>query len=193
MFDSKITSLETYLNEIEHELRDLPAHAREDEMREIKAHLRALVLAEQQLADVSEAIATAPALRQFGSPRKLGKNLRRAWERRQSEPWWCAAGAAFFAVDFFVVFVQPLVLGFTSFHAGAHGVRMQAYESAMSNPQTLAVAHSMGASVQFLSAFLTLFVAYIMGLLSPRRGKDVLGCPRATARAWIWLPSLTAR
>ena len=174
MFDSKIPSIENYLAQIARELRDLPASARAEEMREIEAHLDALVQAGQQLEEISQTEATTTALRQFGAPRQIGKNLRRAWERKQSEPWWCAAGAAMFAVDFFVMLVHPVVLGFTNFHAGAQGVRMQAYESVLLNPQMFAAAQSMAPVMQFLSAFSTLFVACIMGLLSPKRGKEVL-------------------
>lgn len=171
---SEPESLESYLSQIAHELRALPIPARADEMREIESHLGALVQAGQQLEDLSETEALATALKQFGAPRVIGKNLRCAWERKQSEPWWCVAGAAFFAMDFFAVIVHPLMQGFTSFHVGAYGVRMQAYESGMLNQQMFAAAQIVAPAMQFLVAFQTFFVAYIMGLLSPKRGKDVL-------------------
>ena len=79
MFNSEITSLESYMAQIERELRDLPASARADEMREIEAHLRAMIEASGDVAAV---------LAQFGAPRKVGRDLRRAWERKQSESWW---------------------------------------------------------------------------------------------------------
>ena len=87
---SKPQSLETYLAQIARELRDLPSQARADELREIEAHLRALVLASQQLEDLSADAATATALRQFGEPRNIGKKLRKSWQRQQPETWWRA-------------------------------------------------------------------------------------------------------
>ena len=70
--------LEIYLSQIERELRDLPAQARADEMREIESHLAAMI---EQRGDV------AAVLAQFGKPRKVGRDLRRAWERKQPEAW----------------------------------------------------------------------------------------------------------
>ncbi len=83
--NSQPQSLEMYLAQIAHELRALPPQARADELREIEAHLAALVLASQQLDDTSHVLATNIALKQFGAPRKVGRNLRRAWERKQPE------------------------------------------------------------------------------------------------------------
>ena len=71
-------SLETYLAQIAHQLRDLPAQARADELREIESHLSALIEARGDVAAV---------LAQFGKPHKVGRDLRRAWERKQPEAW----------------------------------------------------------------------------------------------------------
>ena len=71
-------SIENYLAQIARELRDLPASARDEEMREIESHLRAMIEARGDVAAV---------LRQFGKPRKVGRDLRRAWERKQPEAW----------------------------------------------------------------------------------------------------------
>ena len=76
---SKSESLEFYLSQIERELRDLPSQARADEMREIESHLRAMTEARGDVAGV---------LAQFGKSRKVGRDLRRAWERKQPEAWW---------------------------------------------------------------------------------------------------------
>ena len=75
---SKPQSLEIYLVQIARELRDLPSQARADELREIEAHLRAMIEARSDVAGV---------LAQFGKPRKVGRDLRRAWERKQPESW----------------------------------------------------------------------------------------------------------
>ena len=79
-------ALANYLNQIEYQLRDLPANTREDEMSEIETHLRALIEARGDVAGV---------LAQFGKPRKVGRDLRRAWERKQPEKWWRAVAAPF--------------------------------------------------------------------------------------------------
>lgn len=88
---SKPQSLESYLAQIAHELRALPAQARADEMREIEAHLGAML---EQRGDV------ATVLMQFGKPRKVGRDLRRAWERKQDEAWWRLPLAAVIGVGF---------------------------------------------------------------------------------------------
>ena len=85
-------SLEHYLSQIAHELRALPPQARADEMREIEAHLRALIEARGDVAAV---------LAQFGSPRKVGRDLRRAWERKQPEGW--INGALAFVIGYLFV------------------------------------------------------------------------------------------
>ena len=72
-------SLESYLSQIAHELRHLPTQARAEELREIESHLRAMIEARGDVAAV---------LAQFGRPRKVGRDLRRAWERKQPEAWW---------------------------------------------------------------------------------------------------------
>ncbi len=78
MFNSKPQSLETYLAQIAHELRDLPPQARADEMREIEGHLRTMTESRGDVAGV---------LAQFGKPCKVGRDLRKAWERKQPEAW----------------------------------------------------------------------------------------------------------
>lgn len=78
--------------QIERELRDLPTQARADEMREIESHLRAMIEARGDVAGV---------MAQFGKPRKVGRDLRRAWERKQPESWINSA-LAFVIVCLFV-------------------------------------------------------------------------------------------
>ena len=90
--------LANYLNQIEHELRELPAQARADELREIEAHLQTMIEARGDVAGV---------LAQFGQARKVGRELRRAWERKQPEKWWRAvlapiAGVISFATSVLV-------------------------------------------------------------------------------------------
>ena len=92
---SEPQSLEQYLSQIAHELRALPPQARVEELREIEAHLRAMIEARGDVAGV---------LAQFGEPRRIGRKLRKAWQRKQPEAWWRAglaplAGLMFFALD----------------------------------------------------------------------------------------------
>ena len=113
----EVASVENYLQQIERELRALPTSARADELREIEAHLRALVLAGQQIEEISEAEATTAALKQFGAPKRVGRNLRKAWERKQPEAWWRAV-LAFIVIELaFYVAVTPLFEGFAAFSA----------------------------------------------------------------------------
>lgn len=85
MSKPKFESLSDYLAQIERELRFLPHQARESELREIEAHLRALIEAGQSQNDAD---GVTQALAQFGKPRRVGRDLRKAWERKQPEEWW---------------------------------------------------------------------------------------------------------
>ena len=114
MFNSDLV-LDEYLGQIARELRGLPDAAREDELREIEAHLRALIEAGKQLENGSEAQATAAALQQFGPPKRVGRQLRRAWENKQPEEWWRAIvspvlGLVFYALTWFVFWASAAVL-----------------------------------------------------------------------------------
>ena len=142
-------SLELYLAQIAHELRDLPPQARADEMREIEAHLRALVLAGQQLEDISADAATATALRQFGEPRRIGRKLRRAWERKQPEAWWRAVLAPIIAATSFFFGGSALMQCFFALHLLPYGIPY-GFNSVIS-------------LICFTSS-------YIAGLISPKRG-----------------------
>lgn len=164
-------SLETYLAQIAHELRALPASARADEMREIEAHLRALVQAGQQLEDISKAEATTVGLRQFGSPRAIGRNLRRAWERKQPEAWWRAGLALTFALGFFAIVVIPFMQGFYAFHLNFHGVDTSVPQA---DAKIVAIYGILATYSQFFSFFFMVFTTYVMGLISPKRSKWVI-------------------
>ena len=163
--------LANYLNEIEHELRDLPANARENEMREIKAHLRALIQVEQQPQEASEIDATAIALRQFGEPRAIGRKLRRAWERGQSEAWWRAGLALAFALGFYAISAFPLMQEFFNFYLDFHGVDAT-IPADDANART--IYQILAVYSQFLGFFFMLFETYVMGLISPKRSKWVI-------------------
>ncbi len=148
MFNSEITSLETYLSQIARELRDLPAQARTDEMREIEGHLRALVLASQQLEKISHADATALALKQFGAPRGIGSKLRKAWKRKQPEAWWRAI-------------LAPIILA-TSYFFGGSALMQLFFAFA---PNFYGIYYVLIAII----CFVTFTGSYIAGLISPKR------------------------
>ena len=161
MFNSKIPSLETYMAQIAHELRDLPSQARADEMREIETHLAAMIEARGDVAAV---------LAQFGKPRKVGRDLRRAWERKQPESWW-KMGLSMLSV-FAVMLIYSLVM------------RQFIIAEAESNPAvTVLESHlhlNLGADslifrnfplfLMTAGIFATFAKGYVAGLISPKRG-----------------------
>ena len=74
------TPLETYLTTVERTLATLPATEREAEVEEIRQHLRSAVAAGLELG-LTEAEAIALALKQFGKPQEVGKEMRTAFRR----------------------------------------------------------------------------------------------------------------
>ena len=149
--------LANYLNIIEHELRDLPAPARENEIREIESHLHALIQAEQQLEATNEADATEIALRQFGAPRQIGRKLRKAWERARPEAGWRVTLASV-AIGIALNLVTPFYEIFANF-----AVSVQPVSSL--NPIAF---WSLALPAVSILPFLWGFVA---GLISPKRGQ----------------------
>lgn len=165
---SEPQSLESYLAQIAHELRDLPVSARVDELREIGAHLRALVLAGQQLENLDQAQATTVALKQFGEPRAIGRKLRKAWERKQPEAWWRVVLAATFAMSATALFPLPFLQGFFAFTQGI-------------DPQLTGAPEQISIVVLTLKIFtlcfafsLIMFMTYIVGFISPKRSRLVI-------------------
>ena len=145
MSNSEILSLELYLAQIARELRDLPSQARADELREIEAHLRALIEARGDVA---------ATLAQFGAPRRVGRDLRRAWERKQPEAWWRAIVAPIVAVISYVLVGLPLIHSTLDFYValGIYGF-----------PVTTI-------GLNLVDSLFILPIGYIAGLISPKRG-----------------------
>jgi|GEM_PF-179176 len=79
------TCFESYLEQLEVQLRPLPPQIRNEEIREIQAHLWALMESHIERGD-NEAEAVAAALQQFGPPQVVGRSLRRAWAERPEAP-----------------------------------------------------------------------------------------------------------
>ena len=154
-------TLDGYLSQVARELRELPAQARADELREIESHLRALVLASRQLEDIGEAEATAAALKQFGVPRRVGRNLRRAWERRQSEAWWRAVVSPIVGA---IICTILSVICASGIKFGLEAL----YETNIGWAFPLFVA---GIFLCLSIVFLT--TGFVMGYISPKRGQIV--------------------
>ncbi len=144
---SETQSLEDYLNQIAHELRDLPSQARADEMREIEAHLRTMI-------ETRGENATAEALAQFGKPRRVGHELRKAWERKQPEAWW-RAGLAPIAVVMFCALTWLVLTAFPIYFPDT--------------PEFLSFPFYVYAPL-LCGSLITFFAGFIAGIVSPKRG-----------------------
>lgn len=75
--------LDKYLQAIAHELRKLEPEQRESELREIRAHLEAMIVRLME-GGLSADEATEAAIAQFGSARKVGRGLMRARLKHES-------------------------------------------------------------------------------------------------------------
>lgn len=78
--------LEQYLDRVASCLWALPAKRREEEMRELRQHLAALAAADPATGDTADNAAQA-ALRRFGPPEALGRQMARAWWRGRLLGW----------------------------------------------------------------------------------------------------------
>ena len=74
--------LESYLSEVAAHLSALPVKRRNEELREMRAHLENAVIVNQELGQ-SEEDAAASALVQFGLPEALGENVVWVWRREK--------------------------------------------------------------------------------------------------------------
>jgi hypothetical protein len=74
--------IESYLESVRKRLDQLPAAERNAELTEVRDHLTELARGHAELG-MTEQEAIQTALRQFGDPKLVGTNLRRAWEQGQ--------------------------------------------------------------------------------------------------------------
>jgi len=86
MADAK---MEEYVAAIAGRLRSLPPSQREEELREIRQHLDALV-AGHRARGASEKDAVDAALAQFGRPEQVGRQIHGAWARQRPPRLWPA-------------------------------------------------------------------------------------------------------
>jgi len=78
-------AIEDYLDHIFGRALALPYERRAELRRELRQHLAALVAAEQEEQGADGGAAVEAALRRFGDPRKIGRALRREWERTRTD------------------------------------------------------------------------------------------------------------
>lgn len=83
--------LDKYLQSLAHELRRLPQERREEELREIRQHLEAIV-ARLMEGGLSEQEAVEATIAQFGAARTVGHELVRVAPRSESRQRTLAAG-----------------------------------------------------------------------------------------------------
>jgi uncharacterized membrane protein len=81
------SQLDYYLEIIEGRLKGLPPAQRQEEMREIRQHLEALV-AGHRIAGLSEDEAVAAAIRQFGHAEQIGQELSQASQQPRMRSLW---------------------------------------------------------------------------------------------------------
>lgn len=72
--------IESYLESVRERLGKLPVAERDAELTEVRDHLAELARGHAELG-MTEQEAIQTALRQFGDPKSVGTNLRRAWEQ----------------------------------------------------------------------------------------------------------------
>lgn len=76
--------LEGYLSEVTVYLGPLPTKRRDEELREMRAHLENAVIVNREL-DQTEDEAAQNAVAQFGTPQDLGENVVWAWRRGETQ------------------------------------------------------------------------------------------------------------
>ncbi len=88
--------LEDYLAEVAAHLGPLPLKRRNEELREMRAHLENAVIVNREQGQSEDEAAQSAAM-QFGMPQELGENVVRAWRRgemRSRRRFWGAAACA---------------------------------------------------------------------------------------------------
>jgi uncharacterized membrane protein len=94
--------LENYLAEVAAYLGPMPAKRRDEELREIRAHLENAVIVSRELGQ-SEKEAAQNVVAQFGTPQDLGENVVWAWRRgvaQNKRSFWTATGCTFAVLAF---------------------------------------------------------------------------------------------
>jgi hypothetical protein len=79
--------VERYLQSVEARLSALPPAQRDDELRELRQHLEALIVG-HRARGLDDDAAVAAALRQFGHAEQLGRDLQRASLRETRSRLW---------------------------------------------------------------------------------------------------------
>ncbi|MGC4047508.1 MAG: permease prefix domain 1-containing protein [Armatimonas sp.] len=101
--------LENYVEELRHELKDLPVTQRAEQLAEVRTHLNALIEANRELG-LTEEEAEAAAIAQLGVPRQTTRTERRTF-------WGAWSQGPFFAAHVF------LTIGCLIFMLGMAGMQ----------------------------------------------------------------------
>ena len=110
--------LETYLSEVAAHLRGLPVAGRNEELREMRAHLLSAVEAYQELGE-TEGEAMESTLRQFGPPSEVGSGLVKAWRRGRG-----SRQGVLLAAGLSVLLMAPYIAGMIFLEPKMEPIRM---------------------------------------------------------------------
>lgn len=161
-------AVDTYLQEVGAHLAKLPPAVRDEELRELRGHLLALVAAGCELNEGHDEAVQA-ALRQFGAPRRIGRDLMSAWKRRHLKELWLATG---YGYGTWSMAVLPAV-AYLWVTTGAPQGNL---------PMPVAWWHSLGwvSLVAFYFGLLPFAAGWVAGMVAPRQG----------VRAVVWMISI---
>lgn len=107
--------LESYLSEVAAHLSALPTKQRNEELREMQAHLENAAAANRQSGQPEEE-AMQNAAAQFGTPEELGRSTVTAWRRGVTRDWRDLGGAA--AYTFLMLLLGHLLMMRDTTHSG---------------------------------------------------------------------------
>ena len=102
--------LEDYLAQVARQIGSIPKPRRDEELKEMRAHLVSAVAANQELGQ-SEDVAVGSALNDFGTPAEAALNVVRAWRRfawkQGVKTFWTVVGIWSVFYVFQIVFMSP--------------------------------------------------------------------------------------
>ncbi len=169
--------LDTYLTEVSAQIGPLPAKARADELREMRAHLEAAFatgLAQGQSGDV----AAQAVLDQFGPPGTVGEETVAAWRRGVTldrRGFWGAAACALALLSFLPRLLDPFLYP-----------TIMAYFQHIepTRPALWWVLASLQAGCFVASDMVSLLMGALVGVFFPRRAVAAVGLALGAHLAW---------
>ncbi len=179
--------LERYLSEVAVHLGPMPVKRRNEELREMRAHLEAAAAAQCELGQ-SEEDAMRNALVQFGTPDALGQSAVAAWRRGVRRDWRDLASAA--ALTFALMLATHLVMRWCSaVHSNAFmhsspfmaGLRVSEINASFLFCSVLYPRRAvLGVQIGF-----ALFFAAFFGMFHLNYDEVVIDCILGPAFAWL--------